>query len=282
MAVAAMAMAVFAAAHAAEPPADERFAARLEEVRKMAPPGFTVLAQPPFVVAGDEAPDLVRRRATGTVKWAVDNLKQDFFARDPEEVIAIWLFKDTTSYERHARLLFHDEPTTPFGYYSAAHRALVMNIATGGGTLVHEIVHPYMRANFPACPAWFNEGLASLYEQSEERDGHIRGLPNWRLPALQKSIQSGRILSFEKLTGMSDTDFYGGADSPNYSQHYAQARYLCYVLQERGLLVRYFKEFSAHAKDDPTGYASLQKVLGTNDLTAFTKEWSEAVLSLRF
>jgi len=28
--------------------------------------------------------------------------------------------------------------------------------------LVHEIVHPFMRANFPECPAWFNEGLASL------------------------------------------------------------------------------------------------------------------------
>ena len=25
---------------------------------------------------------------------------------------------------------------------------------TGGGTLVHEIVHPFLRANFPECPAW--------------------------------------------------------------------------------------------------------------------------------
>ena len=40
----------------------------------------------------------------------------------------------------------------------------IMNIATGGGTLVHEIVHPYVEANFPGCPAWFNEGLGSLYE----------------------------------------------------------------------------------------------------------------------
>ena len=41
-----------------------------------------------------------------------------------------------------------------------------MNIATGGGTLVHEIVHPFMAANFEQCPSWFNEGLGSLYEQS--------------------------------------------------------------------------------------------------------------------
>ena len=59
----------------------------------------------------------------------------------------------------------------------------------GGGTLVHEIVHPFMRANFPACPAWFNEGLASLYEQSAEKDGHIRGLINWRYTALEKAVK---------------------------------------------------------------------------------------------
>ena len=40
-----------------------------------------------------------------------------------------------------------------------------MNIGPGPGTLSHELVHPYMEANFPNVPAWFNEGLASLYEQ---------------------------------------------------------------------------------------------------------------------
>ena len=50
-----------------------------------------------------------------------------------------------------------------------------MNISTGGGTLVHEIVHPFVAANFPNCPAWFNEGLGSLYEQSGEVNGAIHG-----------------------------------------------------------------------------------------------------------
>ena len=66
--------------------------------------------------------------------------------------------------------------TTEYLYgdtFMNADNALVMNIATGGGTLVHEIVHPFMEANFPACPSWFNEGLGSLYEQSGARDGRI-------------------------------------------------------------------------------------------------------------
>jgi hypothetical protein len=255
------------------------FAAHLAHLGKTVPEGFTVIVQPPFVVLGDESPEQVRAHVTHTVKWAVTKLKQDYFPRDPEEIIDIWLFRDHTSYTNYARRLFHDTPTTPFGYYSAQHRALVMNISTGGGTLVHEIVHPFMRANFPACPPWFNEGLASLYEHSAEQDGHIQGRLNWRLPGLEQAIKAGRIISFQQLTGMSETGFYGGASG--YSEHYAQARYLCYYLQQKGLLVRFYHEFVRSAQRDPTGYATLKRVLGESDMTAFQKKWESFVLGLR-
>src|SRR5258706_12901051 len=114
-----------------------------------------------------------------------------------------------------------------------------MNIGTGSGTLVHEIVHPFMRANFPNCPAWFNEGLASLYEASVEKNGHIQGLINWRFKGLEKAIKEGRTISFQQLTSMSEAQFYGGA---SYSEHYAQARYLCYYLQEKGLLAKFYHQ----------------------------------------
>ena len=102
------------------------FAVHLAHLKKTVPKGFTVVVQPPFVVIGDEPPEMVRRRATNTVKWAVDKLKQDYFKRDPAEIIDIWLFRDQDSYTIHARLLFNDTPTTPFGYYSAKHQALIM------------------------------------------------------------------------------------------------------------------------------------------------------------
>jgi len=254
------------------------FAAHLAKLAKRVPEGFTVIVQPPFVVLGDESPEVVRRRATQTVKWAVDKLKQDYFRRDPEEIIDVWLFRSNASYTNHARLLFQETPSSPFGYYSEPQHALIMNIATGGGTLVHEIVHPFMRANFPNCPAWFNEGLASLYEASAERNGHIRGLINWRFKGLEKAIREGRTISFQKLTSMTGGEFYGG---DTYSEHYAQARYLCYYLQEKGLLVRFYREFVAAARQDPTGYATLQRVLGESDMEAFGKKWEAFVLGLR-
>ena len=258
------------------------FIAALAAAKKRAPSGFTVVALPPFVVVGDESPAMVQHYSARTVKWAVDMLKKDFFDKDPDEVITIWLFKDSRSYTTNAWLLFHDHPTTPFGYYSAEHNALIMNIGTGGGTLVHELVHPFMSANFPTCPAWFNEGFASLFEQSTEKDGHICGMTNWRLAGLQDDIRRGTVLSFKQLTATSSDEFYGGTNTVHYSDHYAQARYVCYYLQERGLLVRYYKAFAEDAAKDPTGYATLQRIVGEKDMDAFKKQWETFVLGLTF
>lgn len=237
---------------------------------------FTFVVAPPFVVIGDEPAEIVRQRADETVKWTVALLRKDYFAKDPPEILDIWLFKNTASYKRHAREIFNDEPVTPYGYYSTANRALVMNIETGSGTLVHEIVHPFIEANFPACPPWFNEGLASLYEQSGEVDGHLYGFPNWRLPGLKQAIKDGSLPPFKTLLAMTDAAFYDQDKGTNY----AQSRYLCYYLQEKGLLVKFYREFTANQAADPTGYLSLQKVLGESDLRAFQKKWEKFVLGL--
>jgi len=156
-----------------------------------------------------------------------------------------------------------------------------MNIATGGGTLVHEMVHAFIRTNFPACPTWFNEGLASLYEQSSDRGGHIHGGTNWRLAGLQDAIRAGHLTSFKALTATTSDEFYHKDRGANY----AQARYLCYYLQEHGLLVKFYHSFVAAQPSDPTGYATLLKVLDLKDdqtRQEFQKSWEQYVLGLRF
>ncbi len=152
-----------------------------------------------------------------------------------------------------------------------------MNIETGGGTLVHEIVHPFIEANFPDCPAWFNEGLGSLYEQSGEQDGHIYGYTNWRLPGLQSAISARAVPTFKTLTATTTQAFYNEDKGTNYGQ----ARYLCYYLQEQGLLVKFYKEFYANRKTDPTGYQTLQAVLSEPDMNAFQQKWEKFVLDLK-
>ncbi|MEJ7597867.1 MAG: hypothetical protein WKG01_08170 [Kofleriaceae bacterium] len=236
-----------------------------------------VRIEDPFVVIGNGTPAQLARNAE-TVRWAADKLEQDFFARRPSKILDVYLFVDAPSYERGVRVLHGEAPDTPYGFYAPVDGALYMNIATGGGTLVHELVHPYVEADFPRAPPWLNEGLGSLFEQSAERDGRIIGLTNWRLAGLQRSIAGGDVPRFKQLTSLGGTAFYGD-DS---GTHYAQARYLLYYLQEQGLLRAFYRSFRAARTKDPTGYATLVTALGERDMDAFHVRWKRYVAALRF
>lgn len=234
----------------------------------------------PFVVFADGG-DTALERGAQTVRWAVDMLEADFFSTRPTKILPVFLFKSASSYYRGVEKLTGEEPGTPYGFYSRTHAGLFMNIATGGGTLVHEIVHPFVEADFPAAPAWLNEGLGSLFEQSAERDGHIVGLTNWRLAGLQKAIKSGRVPTFKTLTHLGDNEFYGDDSGVNY----AAARYLLYYLQEKGVLRDFYRAFRSAAADDPSGYATLVAtlaVVGEDDMSAFEDSWRKYVSALTF
>jgi hypothetical protein len=263
----------------ADSPTDADFQRHVETLNKRLPGDeFTIVVTKPFVVIGDGGPSEVRRRAKDTVAWAVRRLKAAYFPKEPTNILDIWLFKDKESYQRNAEKLFHTKPDTPYGYFSAADKALVMNIATGGGTLVHEIVHPFVAANFPECPAWFNEGLGSLYEQCGDENGEIHGYTNWRLHGLQEAIRKKQVPTFQTLCSTTSHEFYQSDRGTNY----AQTRYLCYYLQQKGLLRKFYHQFFANRKKDHTGYATLQQVLGRKDMAAFQKDWEAFVLKLRF
>jgi hypothetical protein len=64
--------------------------------------------------------------------------------------------------------------------------------------------------------------------------------------------------------------------------NYAQARYLCYYLQEKGLLVKFYNAFISSTKKDPSGYETLKKILNESDMAEFKKRWEKWILKLRF
>jgi hypothetical protein len=252
--------------------------AHLERLVPTLAPGFIARVEHPFVVVTDASPDELDDWCRRTIRWSVQKLKAQFFDRDPDRVLEVWLLKDLESFDREVQRMFGRTPNTPYGFYSSRRGVLVMNIASGGGTLVHEIVHPFVEANFPDCPAWFNEGLGSLYEQASERDGKIVGLPNWRLKRLKAAIRAGKTRTFESLTGTTLREFYREEAGMNY----AQARYLCLYLQEHGMLERYYRAFVAAQSKDPTGYATLVEVLGRPDMDAFRRDWEAWIETLEF
>ncbi|HET9482563.1 MAG TPA: hypothetical protein VFO79_01290, partial [Xanthomonadales bacterium] len=107
------------ALHAASAAAPSRaelatHAATLE--KKLAGQGFHVLVEAPFVVIGDESKAKVKSRAS-FVRWVVRLIEADYFSKQPDKIIEIWLFKNERTYRKGAKKFFDDEPNTPFGYY---------------------------------------------------------------------------------------------------------------------------------------------------------------------
>ncbi len=257
----------------AEPTPEELEVRAIALRDKLAGQGYTVLVEAPFVVVGDGPAAQVRRIAKGFLHDKASMLEKDFFDKRPERLLEVWLFQNERAFRKGAKKFFGDGPDTPYGYYSPTAHALIMN-ADGLGTLSHELVHPYMEINFPDVPSWFNEGFASLFEYPSERNGHIIGLVNWRLPELKKEIRAKTLPAMTKLMGTTTEEFYGA----DYDA-YAFARYIMYYLQEHDQLHAFYTAFRAD-KEDLTGQAALESVLG-EDLATFEPKWRAWVLQLK-
>lgn len=259
-----------------EPFAAAAFEEHVRDREKAFGPGFTVLAVPPFVVVGDGPRAWVKQDAEEVVGVAAKLLKAKLFNRDPAAIIDVLMLQSESSYEHHAGS-FLGPPSTPYGFYSACDRAIYVNMTLGNGTLVHEMVHAFMEATFPACPTWLNEGMGSLYEHTDLASGELRGRVNWRLHGLKEAIRRKRTIPLADLLSTSRSEFY---DRSKAGLHYAMARYLLYCLQERGLLEAFFHRFMADQVKDPTGVETLKSALAEKDLAAFQPRWEAEVLAL--
>jgi hypothetical protein len=256
-------------------PTQVQLEARAKELeKKLKGQGYTVLVEAPFVVVGDSPAKEVKRVATGFLRRKTALLEKEYFAKRPDRVLEVWLFRNKTTFFKGAKKFFNDDPGTPYGYYSPDANALIMN-ASGLGTLSHELVHPYMEANFPDVPSWFNEGLASLYEAVGEKNDRIYGYPNWRLPNLKKEIKAKTLPKLTALLATTRDQFY----EANYDS-YAYARYIVYYLQEHGKLQDFYKKFHDDKKD-LTGASALKAVLG-EDLESFEPKWRKWVLEIQW
>jgi len=229
-----------------------------------------------FVASNDTMQKFIEYQQTVTRVFRY--LYEDYFTRKPERPIRVYLFRDKSSYDSYCRSTYEKPPSTPYGFYMSRERKMVMNISTGTGTLAHELVHPLLSEDFPGVPSWFNEGFASLFEQSGERKGKMAGFVNWRLPKLRQLLKINRGVPLADLMKTTTEQFYGEDDR---GVHYATARYFCLYLQDHDLLIPFFKEFKASASEDPTGAKSLQKVTGKTpaELEPIWRDW---VLGLKY
>lgn len=275
----------FAPHRAARPAAasvpSSNLTARCEEVaaawRERLGPGHAVIAAAPFIVAGNLAEAEVRGWLDGTILPASRAMARAYFRTPPDAPITILLFRDAASYDAACHRLFGEQGLSVYGYYRPVDRTVVLNLQTGGGTLVHELTHALIAFDFPRVPDWFNEGLASLHEQCRIRPDErgLEGKVNWRLPALRAALAEGRLGS---LAALVESPAFRG---PEAERNYAQARYLCLFLERRGLLEPFYARFRAAHPHDPTGLATLRETFAPQAWEAVEAEYRAWLADLR-
>lgn len=212
-----------------------------------------------------------------SVERAYKCFYNNYFETEPTDVITVFLFKDDITYKIWADKLFGDnDDLSPYGYYKPSKKVMLMNIATGSGTLIHEMTHSLVRYDFPDIPSWFNEGLGSLYERCSLDNDQILGYVNWRLPTLINSIKNKSYVSLKTLMSTDDETFYGEESGLNYSQ----ARYFCMYLQEKGVLKKYYKNFRDQFSNGENGISLAEEILNKsiNEIDEDFKLW---VLTLK-
>src|SRR5262249_10398086 len=137
------------------------------------------------------------------------------------------------------------------------------------GTVAHELTHALAHADFPQMPEWFDEGLASLHEESAfSPDGrHLVGGENWRIRFLKEAEARGCWKSIRELLA---EPF---AEPEIASLDYALARYFCLYLQEQGLLPAFYRKCRTLCDADPTGEMALRQLHGGKSLDEIDREF---------
>lgn len=236
---------------------------------------FAVIVRSPFVLASDTAAGELLTRYRNTVLPAAKSMQDCYFRSSANEPITILLLSDELTYRSYAQRLFGQTGVSIYGFYKPSYRTLMINLAAGEGTIVHELTHALIDFDFPDVPLWFNEGLASLHEQcrftvDDLGTRSIEGLDNWRLPLLQQAISQGRVEPLLSLVRADD--FYGHKEAI----HYAQARYFCMYLQHHGLLGEYYEALRAQSGSSIDAAEAIARVLPGRtwqDIDAQFQDW---------
>lgn len=235
-----------------------------------------IIVRPPFVLAGEFDVDQLERYHRLLVSPIARALSTVYFDTPPTEPITILFFSGDQPFRDQARRLDRRSVGREYGYYHHADRRIVINAATGNGTLAHELTHALARDDFPEIPPWFDEGLAALHEQCEFSDDGLRlnGMSNWRLNVLLDAIQLSKLDSIEALISRPSIP------PERADVDYAHARYFCLYLQSRRLLAPFYRKFRRAVETDPTGIVTLRKLLQADSLETTDDEFRRWALDL--
>jgi len=171
------------------------------------------------------------------------------------------------------------------GVFSAGSNTLLCGDIPGlklmkTSVIVHEFTHALhfadMLARHQRHPIWLLEGLATLFEASD-RNGGVVPRHSYRLAIVQAAVRSGRTLPWKTLMKMNHAAFMRTSRLA-----YAQSRYMLFYMYEKGLLKKFYDEYTdkANYASDTSALESFEVVFG-KPIESVEREWKQWVLKQR-
>lgn len=179
--------------------------------------------------------------------------------------ITLALFSDGKRYKKVAAE-FGPSPSD-LGFYMPGVRIALANVGYSVGNLRHEMVHPMIDDDFPACPAWLNEGLGSLYGTARWNKDHFDFLINYRLKDLQRALRADTLPTFDELARSTWKEVHG----PDASVYYALGRYILVYLDRKGTLSTFYADMRAATGNTTAQAKLLAKYIDEKQFHAWAK-----------
>lgn len=166
---------------------------------KRAAPGAEVEKHDDFIIVNFSRRKSAAKHYDG-FKDFYFHFRRALYRKPPTSPIVAVLGDDARPLVDMVRRLYDDTGVTDelpfFGLYNPADNIMFATITGGYGTLLHELGHALIQANYPDAPFWLEEGAAMLYERSVWRDGKPEPLENWRMGLRpERTLRDADILS---------------------------------------------------------------------------------------
>jgi hypothetical protein len=180
------------------------------------------------------------------------HFSETYGARAPTAWIEIYHYAEPERLRQHAAQQHNPVCDELLGYYDFRRQRIAYQAPSGTlSTLQRELSHALLFWDLPHAPLWFDEGLAALYERTDERHQALE-IP-WRVDVLQRAGDSDPVASFAEQTLKSTPSEF--LSSP---LHQTRGRRHMMRLQTEGKLVEVYRTFRDRSDNpfDSTGAPS--------------------------
>ncbi len=186
----------------------------------------------------------------------------------PQPLVVYYLPGD--AYKAVVRHHEHAGQSESAGFYNKERHALYVNAEIGPGNVMHELTHAIVMQDFRSrhVPIWFNEGLATFFENGHFDYKSFVPNPDNRIAVFRggESLRLASLLSADAEQGTPD-DFAGDKSSV----YYATAKMFCLYAEERNVLARLYANMKAGSDSVTAVEAAFSEDLSVVD--AGFQEW---------